>query len=178
MICSTHGPVWQREIPRVVDMYDRLSRYEGEPGAVVAYGSMYGNTEQMAERIARELAEAGVRRIRVHNLSYADPSVVLRDVFRYDTLVVGSPTYNAELFPPVEQLLRRLEARCIPQRNFAFFGSFTWAAAAVRRMKEFSERMKWEPVCGPVEMKQGYSPAMIGPCRSLAAAVAERVLRK
>lgn len=177
-ICPTHGPVWQREIPRVVDMYDRLSRYEGEPGAVVAYGSMYGNTEQMAERIARELAEADVRRIRVHNLSYADPSVVLRDVFRYDTLVVGSPTYNAELFPPVEQLLRRLEARCIPQRNFAFFGSFTWAAAAVRRMKEFSERMKWEPVCGPVEMKQGYSPAMIDPCRSLAAAVAERVLRK
>ena len=177
-ICPTHGPVWQREIPRVVDLYDRLSRYEGEPGAVVAYGSMYGNTEQMAERIARELAEAGVRRIRVHNLSYADPSVVLRDVFRYDTLAVGSPTYNAELFPPVEQLLRRLEARCIPQRNFAFFGSFTWAAAAVRRMKEFSERMKWEPVCGPVEMKQGYSPAMIDPCRSLAAAVAERVLRK
>lgn len=177
-ICSTHGPVWQREIPQVIDVYDRLSRYEGEPGAVVAYGSMYGNTEQMAERIARELAEAGVRRIRVHNLSYADPSVVLRDVFRYDTLVVGSPTYNAELFPPVEQLLRRLEARCIPQRNFAFFGSFTWAAAAVRRMKEFSERMKWEPVCGPVEMKQGYSPAMIDPCRSLAAAVAERVLRK
>ena len=177
-ICPTHGPVWQREIPRVVDLYDRLSRYEGEPGAVVAYGSMYGNTEQMAERIARELAEAGVRQIRVHNLSYADPSVVLRDVFRYDTLVVGSPTYNAELFPPVEQLLRRLEARCIPQRNFAFFGSFTWAAAAVRRMKEFSERMKWEPVCGPVEMKQGYSPAMIDPCRSLAAAVAERVLRK
>ena len=177
-ICPTHGPVWQREIPRVVDMYDRLSRYEGEPGAVVAYGSMYGNTEQMAERIARELAEAGVRRIRVHNLSYADPSVVLRDVFRYDTLVVGSPTYNAELVPPVEQLLRRLEARCIPQRNFAFFGSFTWTAAAVRRMKEFSERMKWEPVCGPVEMKQGYSPAMIDPCRSLAAAVAERMLRK
>ena len=75
-------------------------------------------------------------------------------------------------------MLRRLEARCIPQRNFAFFGSFTWAAAAVRRMKEFSERMKWEPVCGPVEMKQGYSPAMIDPCRSLAAAVAGRVLRK
>ena len=176
-ICPTHGPVWQREIPRVVDMYDRLSRYEGEPGAVVAYGSMYGNTEQMAERIARELAEAGVRRIRVHNLSYADPSVVLRDVFRYDTLVVGSPTYNAELFPPVEQLLRRLETRCIPQRNFAFFGSFTWAAAAVRRMKEFSERMKWEPVCGPVEMKQGFSSGCHDFCSRFADGVAERFRR-
>lgn len=80
---------------------------------MIAYGSMYGNTEQMAERIARELAEQGIRQIRVYNLSYADPSVVLRDVFRYDTLIVGSPTYNGELFPPVEQLLRRIEARCI-----------------------------------------------------------------
>ena len=60
-ICSTHGPVWQREIPQVMDVYDRLSRYAGEPGVVIAYGSMYGNTEQMAERIARELAAEGVR---------------------------------------------------------------------------------------------------------------------
>ena len=101
-ICPTHGPVWQERIGEVVALYDRMSRYEGEPGAVIAYGSMYGNTEQMAERIARELAEQGIRQIRVYNLSYADPSVVLRDVFRYDTLIVGSPTYNGELFPPVE----------------------------------------------------------------------------
>lgn len=171
-ICPTHGPVWQERIGEVVALYDRLSRYEGEPGAVIAYGSMYGNTEQMAERIARELAEQGIRQIRVYNLSYADPSVVLRDVFRYDTLIVGSPTYNGELFPPVEQLLRRIEARCIPQRRFAYFGSFTWAGAAVRRMKEFTERMKWEPVCPPVEMKQGYSTANGEPCRQLAEAVA------
>ncbi len=58
-ICPTHGPVWQREIPRVVDLYDRLSRYEGEPGAVIAYGSMYGNTEQMAERIAPGAGRGG-----------------------------------------------------------------------------------------------------------------------
>lgn len=176
-ICSTHGPVWQRQIAKVLDIYDRLSRYEGEPGVVVAYASMYGNTEQMAERIARELAEQGIRQIRVYNLSYADPSVVLRDVFRYDTLIVGSPTYNGELFPPVEQLLRRIEARCIPQRRFAYFGSFTWAGAAVRRMKEFTERMKWEPVCPPVEMKQGYSEAAGEPCRTLAGAVAAAMTR-
>jgi len=67
-ICSTHGPVWQREIGRVLDVYDRLSRYEGERGAVVAYASMYGNTERMAERIARELVAGGMRQVRVYNL--------------------------------------------------------------------------------------------------------------
>lgn len=175
-ICSTHGPVWQERIPEVLETYDRLSRYAGERGAVIAYGSMYGNTEQMAERIARELAECGIRNIFVHNLTYADPSVVLRDVFRYDTLIVGSPTYNAELFPPVEHLLRRIEARGIPQRNFACFGSFTWAGAAVRRAKEFAERMKWELMCDPVEMKQGYAPSAAEACRIFAQQVAAKLV--
>lgn len=173
-ICATHGPVWQREIPRVLSIYDRLSRYEGEPGVVIAYGSMYGNTEQLAERIACELAEQGVRPIVMHNLTTADMSMVVRDVFKYDTLLVGSPTYNAELFPEVEHLLRKIEARCVPHRNFGFFGSFCWAGAAVRRMKEFAERMKWEPVCEPVEMKQGFDARSYDAARTLAGAVAAR----
>lgn len=171
-ICPTHGPVWQRQIPRVIDIYDRMSRYEAEPGVVVAYASMYGNTEQLAERIACELADAGVHPIRVYNLSYADPSVVLRDVFRFDTLLVGSPTYNGGLFPPVAELLERLAARNIPSRRFGYFGSFCWAGAAVRQMGEFAQRMKWEPVCEPIEMKQGFSCSMHDACSRLARRVA------
>ena len=172
-ICSTHGPVWQRQIAKVLDIYDRLSRYEGEPGVVVAYASMYGNTEQMAERIARELASREVGPIRVYNLSYADPSVVLRDVFRFDTLIVGGPTYNGNLFPPVAELLDRIAARGIPRRRFGWFGSFCWAGASVRLLAEFAQKMKWEPLCDPVEMKQGYSHEMCDPCATLAEAVAE-----
>ena len=171
-ICSTHGPVWQREIPQVIDVYDRLSRYEGEPGVVIAYGSMYGNTEQMAERIARELAAEGVGPIVVHNMSYADESVVLRDVFRYDTLIVGGPTYNGGLYPPVARLLDLIAARCVPQRNFGWFGSFCWASAAVRCLGEFAQKMKWEAICAPVEMKQGFSPAWHEACHALAARIA------
>ena len=171
-ICSTHGPVWQRQIAKVLEIYDRLSRYEGEPGVVVAYASMYGNTEQMAERIARELASREVGPIRVYNLSYADPSVVLRDVFRFDTLIVGGPTYNGNLFPPVAELLDRIAARGIPRRRFGWFGSFCWAGASVRLLAEFAQKMKWEPLCDPVEMKQGYSHEMCDPCATLAEAVA------
>lgn len=174
-ICPTHGPVWQQRIAEVLDLYDRMSRYEGEPGVVIAYGSMYGNTEQLAERIARELAGAGIRPVVVHNLSHADESVVLRDIFRYDTLVVGSPTYNGELFPPVEQLLRRLESRCIPHRRFACFGSYTWAGAAVKRIAAFAERMKWEPVCEAIEMKQGYKGDCCETVERFAARLAERI---
>lgn len=174
-ICSTHGPVWQHQIDRVLEIYDRLSRYEGEPGVVVAYASMYGNTEQMAERIARELAAEGVANIRVYNLSYADPSVVLRDVFRFDTLLVGGPTYNGGLFPPVAELLDRLAARCIPGRKFGWFGSFCWAGASVRLLGEFAQKMKWEAICDPVEMKQGYSDAMHETCRSMSRRIAQSI---
>ena len=116
----------RREIPCVVDMYDRLSYMKANRRGR-AYGSMYGNTEQMAERIARELAEAGVRRIRVHNLSYADPSVVLRDVFRYDTLVVGSPTYNAELSRPSSNC-RAASRRAASRSALRLRFFFTWTA--------------------------------------------------
>ena len=177
-ICPTHGPVWQQQIAKVMDIYDRLSRYEGEPGVVIAYGSMYGNTEQMAERIARNLAAEGVGPVRVYNLSYADPSVVLRDVFRFDTLLVGGPTYNGGLFPPVAELLDRIAARCVPNRNFGFFGSFCWAGASVRLLAEFAQKMKWEPICEPVEMKQGFSREICDPCGTLAARIAGRMQNK
>lgn len=172
-ICPTHGPVWEQAVGTVVGLYDRMSRYEGEPGAVIAYGSMYGNTERMAEEIARALSAEGVREIRVHNLSYADPSVVLRDVFRYDTLIVGSPTYNGALFPPVQQLMDLIAARGIPKRHFAAFGSFTWAGAAVRLLGDYAARLKWEPLCLPVELKQGFSPECAACCGTLAGAIAQ-----
>ncbi len=174
-ICSTHGPVWQREAARVVDLYDRLSRYEGEPGVVVAYGSMYGNTERVAERIARTLAAEGVGPIRVYNLSYAEPSEVLRDIFRFDTLVVGGPTYNGALFPPVRQLLDLIAARGIPHRRFAWFGSFTWAGAAARLLGEFAGQMKWECVCEAVEMKQGATDDDCCRCDALARTLAAHI---
>ncbi len=171
-ICPTHGPVWQHQVAQVLDLYDRLSRYEGEKGVVIAYGSMYGNTEQMAERIARHIAAEGAGPIVVHNLTYTDPSFVLRDIFHYDTLILGGPTYNGSLFPPVAQLADMLAARCIPRRKFAFFGSFCWAGAAVRWLDEFAGRMKWQPLGDPVELKQGFSEDADAACRRLAHDVA------
>lgn len=173
--CPTHGPVWTRELPRVLEIYDKLSRYEGDPGVVIAYGSMYGNTARMAEDLAAQMSAAGVRNIWVYDLSHADISVVLRDVFKYDTLIVGSPTYNAELFPEVEYLLQKLEARQIPHRKFAWFGSYNWAGAAVRKLNDFATRMGWEVICPPVEMQRGYDDADASACREQAGEIAGKL---
>ena len=176
-ICSTLGPIWEKEITRVIGIYDRLSRYEGEPGVVIAYGSMYGHTEQMAEEIARELAANGIKEIVLHNVSHEDPSYILQNIFRYRGLIIGSPTYSNRLFPAVETLTEMIATRDIKNRTFAYFGSFTWAGAAIKHLAAFAESMKWETIPCCIEMKQSITPAIKEQCRNLAQEMAARLTR-
>jgi flavorubredoxin len=175
IICSTHGPVWKKYITEVVDMYDQLSRYEGKEGVVVVYGSMYGFTELMAETVAQGLAEGGIKDIIIHNVSKSDSSYIIRDIFKYRGLVVGSPTYCNELYPEVESLLRKIEIRGIKNRIFGYFGSFTWAGAAVKRLSSFVESMKWETAETYVEEKQGLKADNYQACLELGHQMAKLV---
>ena len=174
-ICSTHGPVWTENIPRVVGIYDRLSRYEAEEGVVIAYGTMYGNTEQMAEAIAAELSAQGIRNIVMHNVSKSHPSYILMDVFKYKGLIVGSPTYSNQIYPEMAALLDKILLREIKGRYLGYFGSFCWAGAAVKRMGEFAEKSKFEIVADPVEMKQAMKEITYEQCEHFARAMAERL---
>ena len=174
-ICSTHGPVWQEHVAKAVGIYDRLSRYEAEEGVVILYGSMYGHTEQMAEVIASALADQGVKRIVMHNVSKTPASYILADVFRYKGIIVGSPTYSNQLFPEVEAVLSKIELREVKNRLFGYFGSFSWAGAAVKRLASFGEKMKWETVGTPAEQKQGMTAADYAACYALGEAMAKRL---
>ena len=174
-ICSTHGPVWQEHVAKAVGIYDRLSRYEAEEGVVILYGSMYGHTEQMAEVIASALADQGVKRIVMHNVSKTPASYILADVFRYKGIIVGSPTYSNQLFPEVEAVLSKIELREVKNRLFGYFGSFSWAGAAVKRLAAFGEKMKWETVGTPAEQKQGMTAADYAACYALGEAMAKRL---
>ena len=139
VVASTHGPVWRSDPGRIIDTYARWSRQETEPGVVVAFASMYGGTQQMAEAVARSLAEAGVEKVRVHDLSRTHVSYVIRDVWRFRGLVVGGPTYNTRLFPPVENLLGHLENDRLRGRLLGVFGTYAWSGGAVDRLRTFAE---------------------------------------
>ena len=172
-ICSTHGPVWTRQSGDVIALYDRLSRYEGLDGVTIVYGSMYGHTEQMAEDIATALSDGGVRHIAMHNVSKSHGSYILRDVFNYRGLIVGCPTYSGQLYPEVEMVLSEIKLREVKDRLFSYFGSFTWAGAAVKHLAAYAEAVKWEVVGTPVEQKQGISTEE--QCIALGQAMAERL---
>lgn len=167
-ICSTHGPVWHDELKKVIGVYDKLSRGESEDGVVIAYASMYGNTEEMVDVVARQLAVNGIKNIKVHNVSYSDESFILRDIYTYKGLIVMSPTYNGCAFPKIEALLSSLQLRATSGKVFACAGSFTWASAAVKRINAMVEKLKFTHVDGYVEMKQGMSGDVAEKCRVLA----------
>ena len=172
-ICSTHGPVWTENIRKVVGIYDRLSRYEAEEGVVIAYGTMYGHNEEMAEEIASELSALGVKNIVMHNVSKSDFSYILADVFRYKGLIVGAPTYNGNIYPPVENLLNKVMQSEVKDRCFGWFGSFTWAGAAVKKIADLTEKGKFVKVGEPVEFKQAMKEGDLKHCAALAKAMAE-----
>lgn len=173
IICSTHGPVWKEYVSKAVDIYDRMSRYEGKEGAVVVYGSMYGNTERMAEAVAQGLTMGGIKNVVLHNVSKSDASVILRDIFKYKGLVIGSPTYSNELYPEIDSLLKKMEIRGIKKRDFAYFGSFTWAGIANKKLAEFGEKMKWRVVNFTVEEKMGLKDSNYQSCILLGRKTAE-----
>ena len=160
-ICSTHGPVWENEVAEVVALYDKMSKYEVERGVCIVYGSMYGNTAAAAEALAEELAKLGIP-YAIHDLAGNNSgelgiSGALRDVFKYDTIVAGSPTYNNGIFPPVETFMRSLQSRLIKNRRFYAFGSYTWAGSSVNLLNSMAESMGFTVLGQGSSFAQAYS---------------------
>ena len=176
-ICSTHGPVWHKYIDKVIGIYDSLSKYEAQPGLVICYGTMYGNTERMAEQIARAASQAGVKDIVMYNVSKTHHSYILRDIFRYQGLIVGAPTYNAGLYHEMEVLLSEIANKDIKgKRLFGCFGSHAWASKAVGKIVEWNDtRLHFEMVGEPVDMKQALTPEVKAQCEALGKAMAEKL---
>jgi flavorubredoxin len=176
-ICATHGPVWHDFIGKVIDLYHRMSSYETEEGLVICYGTMYGNTERMAEVIARAASQAGIKNIVMYNVSKTHHSYIIRDVFRYKALIVGAPTYNTGLYHEMDVLLAELSNKDIKNHLLGWFGSYGWASKAVAKIKEWNDtRLHFEAVGEPVEMKQALSPETKAACEALGKAMAERLI--
>lgn len=143
MICPLHGPIWRTEIDWFIDKYDKWSRYEPEEkGVAVIYGSIYGHTEQAVNVLACRLAEKGVKNIAVYDVSRTHVSDLISEIFRVSHLVLACPTYNAGIYPPMENLLADMKALSVQKRTVALMENGTWAAAAGKQILKRLEEMK------------------------------------
>ena len=177
-LCSTHGPVWHEHVQKVIGIYDRLSRYEAEEGIVICYGTMYGNTERMAEIIAKAASSAGIKNIVMYNVSKTHHSYILRDLFRYKALIVGAPTYNTGLYHEMDVLLSEISGKDMKNRLIAWFGSYSWASKAAEKIQQWNENhLHFETVGEPVDMKQALTPEVKQQCEALGEAMAQAILK-
>ena len=143
MICPLHGPVWRENLGWFIEKYDTWSSYKPEDQAVmIAYASIYGNTENAAEILASKLADKGVKNIAMYDVSVTDPSVIVSESFRCSHLVFAAPSYNGGIFTKMETVLSELKAHSLQNRTVAIMENGTWAPVAGRQMREIFASMQ------------------------------------
>ena len=175
IVCSTHGPVWRTNPGRIISAYDRWSRYEYDQGVVIAYGTMYGNTEKMADFLARVLAEEGLKNIRVMNTSAVHESFIINEIWRFKGVMLGTCTYNNAIYPPMENLIINLAHKVLPNRVFGVFGSYGWSGGGVKNIIEYIQKNKWTMIGEPVEVQFSAKQADYQKLRQLALTMARAV---
>lgn len=143
MICPLHGPIWRGNLATMMDKYQKWSTYEPEDkGVMIAYATMYGNTENAANVLASMLADKGVHNIAMYDVSGTDVSELVAESFRCSHLVLAAPTYNGGLQPRMEAFLHDLKALNLQNRTVALVENGTWAPVSGRHMKAILEGMK------------------------------------
>jgi len=147
-----------------------------DEGVIIVYGSMYGNTQKMAETVARRLAERGIKNIRVYDASKTHSSYIINDIFKYKGFIVGSCAYNNALFPAVETLISTIAHMGIKNHFLGIFGNYSWNGGGVNNLMTFADSIKWDLVYEAVEEKGAIKISTRDQLVELANAMADRLV--
>ena len=143
-ICPLHGPVWRKDFGYFIDKYNKWSRYEPEEkGVLIAYASMYGNTEAAAQALAAKLCEKGVTNVSVYDVSNTHVSYLISEAWKYSHIVLASVTYNLGIYPVMHNFLMDMKALNLQNRTFALIENGSWACKSGDLMQKFiNEELK------------------------------------
>ncbi|MCI5724367.1 MAG: FprA family A-type flavoprotein [Fusobacterium gastrosuis] len=138
--CPLHGPVWRTDLGYLLDKYDKWSRYEPEEkGIVLAYASMYGNTEAAADLLASKLVQKGITNIKMYDVSSTHVSYLISDVFKYSHLILACPTYNLGIYPVMHNFIMDMKALNLQKRTVAILENGSWACKSGSLIQEIFE---------------------------------------
>lgn len=160
-ICPLHGPILKENLEYYINKYDIWSKYEPEDeGVFIAVASIYGNTMEVAKRVAQILEQKGAKKVTITDLAREDMAEAVEDAFRYGKIILAASTYNMSVFPPMRQFLTNLKERNYQKRKIGIIENGTWAPTAGKCMKEILEQMKEIEIIEPTitiksKMKDG-----------------------
>lgn len=148
MICPLHGPILKENLSHYIEKYDIWSSYKPEDdGVFIAYASIHGNTEKVANEMKKILEEKGAKKVSIADLSRDDMAEAIEDAFRYDKVVLAAASYDSEVFPPMHNFLNKLLEKNYQNRKIALIENGSWAPSAGRCMKELVSKMKNIDLC-------------------------------
>ena len=143
MIAPLHGPVWRSNVADFIAKYDLWSRYQPEEkGVLIAYASMYGNTEAAANALALALADRGVDKIRLRDVSVTDVYELISLAWKYSNIVIAAPTYNGNMHPKMEHFVMDMKHLNLQNRAVSIIENGSWGPAVIRKASEILESMK------------------------------------
>ena len=180
-ICPLHGPVWRSDLAYFLDKYDHWSRYEPEEqGVVIAYASMYGNTEAAAQALAARLCEKGVTKIALYDVSNTHVSYLISEAFKYSHIVLASVTYNLGIYPVMHSFLMDMKALNLQNRTVALIENGSWACKSGDLMQKFlDDEMKGMTVLNErLSMASALHPDKATELNALADAIVESMQKK
>ena len=136
-ICPLHGPVLDKDLNKYLSLYNTWSLYQVEDeGILIAYTSVYGNTKLAVDKLIEKLKEKGCPKVVCYNLATEDMSKVVSEAFRYGKIVLATTTYNATIFPFMNDFIEHLLARNFQNRTIAIIENGSWAPMAAKVIKE------------------------------------------
>lgn len=137
MILPLHGPIFRTNLSYALDKYQKWSTYTPEEkGVMIVYGSMYGNSKEAAEILATKLSENGIRELEIFDVSYTDKDRLLSEAFRLTNIVLVTPTYNAGIFPGIEEFILDMQRMNLQNKTFTLIQNGSWAPMANKLVKE------------------------------------------
>ena len=143
MICPLHGPVWRNNFSYIIEKHQLWATYTPEvKGVMIAYASVYGHTESAAQALASKLVQTGIKDVVVYDVSNTDPSYLVSEAFKYSHIVLASSTYNACVFPNMQDFLEHLKMLNFQNRTIAIMENGSWASMSGNLMRKMLEAMK------------------------------------
>lgn len=145
VIAPSHGLIWRGNPGRIVNLYKKWAEYakhDAEPGVTIVYGSMYGNTEMVMNAVAQGVSKTGLP-VKIFDAARQHVSFILPSLWTQKGVLVGAPTYEVSLFPPVAEVLHMAARKHIKNKTAAFFGSHGWSGGALKETKKIVEPLGW-----------------------------------
>ena len=178
VIAPSHGLIWRKHPEQIVTLYKKWAEYANGPteaGVTLLYASMYGNTETVMNAVARGISERGVP-VDIYDVTHTHISYVLPSLWTQRGVIVGAPTYEGGLFPPMVEVLNMARQKRIRNKQTAYFGSFGWSGGARRELEQLAGELKWDLV-DTFEFRGGPTKESLHKAEQFGIRFAEAVIR-